>query len=147
MIVLTFLSVLTSPAGAEVYNNAFLRAEVTAVKLLDDKRTVTFSLVVDNTTALPYPVIFLSAALIDDRGNFLDPAGQPTGIPTGRPYSCAQGNVLTPGAHLVIVFSFKLPSRAMSSDPRLALSAEFQAQRGTCENFTVSLRNLEIAKE
>jgi hypothetical protein len=137
----------SSSARAEVYTNAFLRAEAASVTLSDDKTTLTLSLAVDNTTTRPYPMIFLSATLKDNLGNFFESANRPTGIPTGRPYSCEQGTVLAAGAPLVVVFSFRLPSRASLNNPSLTLSAEFQAQRDTCENFTVSLANLRIVKE
>jgi hypothetical protein len=147
LVALVFLALLASSARAEVYTNAFLRAEVASVKLSDDKTTLTLSLAVDNTTAGPYPIVFLSAALKDDLGNFFAPASRPTGIPTGEPFNCKQGTVLAPGAHLIIVFAFRLPSRAMLNNPSLTLSAEFQAQRSACENFTISLSNLGVARD
>jgi hypothetical protein len=145
LVALVFLVLLASSVRADVYTNAFLRAEVASVKLSDDKTTLTLSLAVDNTTAVPYPIVFLSATLKDDLGNFFAPASRPTGIPTGELFNCKQGTVLAPGGHLVIFFAFRLPSHAMLKNPSLTLSAEFQAQRSTCENFTVSLSNLGVA--
>lgn len=147
LVVLAILTLLASPVRAEVYANAFLRAEAASVNLSPDKSTASVSLVVTNSTAAPYSIVFLSAVLKDDRGNFFELANRPTGIATGRPYTCQTGAVLAPGASLLIGFSFRVSRRLAPNIARLSFSAEFQAQRGSCENFTVSLNNLGVVAD
>lgn len=144
LVVLAILALCTAPARAEVYSNAFLRAEAASVVLSPDKTTASVSLAVANSTAAPYSIVFLSAVLKDDRGYFFEPAARPAGIATGRPFNCQTGAVLAPGASLVIGFSFRMSPRLPPNTTTLKLSAEFQAQRGTCENFTISLNNLNV---
>ena len=134
-------------AYAEGYTNAFLGAEASAVKLSANKTMAWITLAVTNSTAGPYSIVLLSAALKDNHGHFFEPAGRPTGIPMGRPFTCDQGVVLTPGESRTIDFSFRVSSRAMMNTPMLNFSAEFQAQRHTCENFTISLNNLTTVAE
>jgi hypothetical protein len=135
------------PVRAEVYTNAFLRAEAGSVSLSPDQTSASVTLAVTNSTAVPYSIVLLSAVLKDNRGHFFEPAGRPRGIPVGRPFTCERGVVLAPGGPLIIEFSFRVPARAMLETPTLNFSAEFQAQRQTCENFTVSLANLSASAE
>lgn len=144
LVVLAILILLASPVRAEVYGNAFLRAEAASVNLSPDKSRGSVSLAVTNSTAAPYSIVFLSAVLKDDRGYFFELAARPTGIATGRPFNCQTGAVLPPGATLVVGFSFRISPRLAPDTTKLKFSAEFQAQRGSCENFTVSLNNLSV---
>jgi hypothetical protein len=147
LITLWAISLFATSARAEVYTNAFLRAEAGSVSLSPDKTTASVTLAVANSTAVPYSIVFLSAALKDNLGHFFEPSGRPRGIPMGRPFTCEQGVVLAPGASLIIGFSFRVSPRAMLETPTLNFTAEFQAQRQTCENFTISLKNLSASAE
>ena len=142
LVVFWAIFLFATPARAEVYTNAFLRAEAGSVSLSPDKTTASVTLAVANSTAIPYAIVFLSAVLKDNRGHFFEPAGRPRGIPIGRPFTCEQGVLLAPGASLVIELSFWVSAPSMVETPTLNLSAEFQAQRQTCENFTISLTSL-----
>jgi hypothetical protein len=145
LVALLILGLFASPTCAEVvYTNAFLRAEAQSISLSSDKTRASVSVALTNTTAAPYPIVFLSAGLKDNRGNFFEPAGRPVGIVTGRPYTCEGGVVLVPGKRLDIEFSFRVSPAAMLDTPALNFLAEFQAQRRSCENFTVSVPNLSV---
>jgi hypothetical protein len=141
---LAIIVLFAFPARTEVYSNAFLRAEAVSVLLSGDKTRASVSLDVKNLTAAPYKVVYLSAILKDDRGYFFEPAARPTGVAIGRLFTCETGAVLAPGASLVIGLSFRISPRLAPDATTLRLSAEFQAQRGTCENFTVGLDNLSV---
>ena len=147
LVVLCIITLFASPARAEVYANAFLRAEAGSVRLSADKTRASVNLALVNSTAAAYSIVFLSAVLKDNRGHFFEPAGRPKGIPMGKPFTCEQGVVLTPGEPLVIDFTFRVSSRAMRDTPTLNFSAEFQAQRHSCENFTIGLDNLSAIAE
>lgn len=144
LVVLTIAVLFAPSARGEVYANAFLRAEAASAVLSQDKTIASVTLTVNNSTAAPYSLVFLSAVIKDDRGYFFTPAARPTGIVTGRPYTCETGVVLAPGASLVIGFSFRVFPRLPPDTAALRFSAEFQAQRDTCESFTVSLNNLSV---
>ena len=148
ILIVFWMSMLVAiPAYAEAYTNAFLRAEAGAVRLSSNKATASVTLAIANSTAGPYSIVFLSAALKDNRGNFFKPSGRPKGIPTGRPFTCEQGVLLTPEQSLTIDFSFRVSSRAMVNTAIFNFSGEFQAQRHTCENFTIILNNLTAIPE
>src|SRR5687768_14924621 len=102
LLIFSILALLASPALARVYTNAFLRAEAGSVALSDDRTAASVSLAVENTTAAPYRIVFLSASLKDNRGHFFDLFGHPTGIDFGSRYTCDKGFVLMPGARLII---------------------------------------------
>jgi hypothetical protein len=144
LVVLTITVLFASSARSDAYINAFLRAQAASVVLSEDKTTANVTVAVANSTAAPYSLVFLSAVLKDDRGHFFTLAARPTGIATGRPSTCEAGVILEPGASLSIGLSFKVFSRLPPDTTTLRLSAEFQAQRHTCESFTVSLNNLSV---
>jgi hypothetical protein len=144
LVILTITVLFASSARGDVYINAFLRAQASSVVLSEDKATANVAVAVANSTPAPYSLVFLSAVLKDDRGHFFTPAARPTGIATGRPYTCETGVILEPGASLLIGLSFRISPRLPPDATTLRLSAEFQAQRHTCESFTVSLNNLSV---
>ena len=144
--VLLLVALFVSPAQAQVYSNSFIKAEATPINLLDNKTKAFVNISLTNTTEYPYKIVFLSASLKDNRGNFFETEAPPTGIVVGRPYACEGGVVLGPRQSLTIDFTFKVSPRAMVDTPALNFVAEFQAQRDSCENFSVSLRNLRIVE-
>jgi hypothetical protein len=147
LLIFPILALFASPAFAQVYTNAFLRAEAVSVALSRDRSAAVVSLTVENTTAASYRLVFLSASLKDNRGHFFDLFGRPTGIDIGSRYTCDEGFVLMPGARLVVGLSFRVSPRDVPDTPTLNLLADFQAQRHVCENFTVRLPNLEVDAE
>ena len=144
LVVLTITVLFASSACSDVYINAFLRAQAASVVLSEDKAIANVTVAVTNPTPAPYSLVFLSAVLKDDRGHFFTPAARPTGIATGRSNTCETGVILEPGASLLIGLSFKVLPHLLMDTTTLRLSAEFQAQRHTCESFTVSLNNLSV---
>ena len=138
------LALIASPARADVYSNTFLRAEAPQITLSLDKTTASVSVTLANTTEAPYSIVFLSASLKDNRGHFFDPAARPTGIVTGKRYTCQGGVALAPGTSLKIDFTFRVSPPAVADTPVLNFVAEFQAQRASCENFSVNLPNLRV---
>jgi hypothetical protein len=144
LVVLMITVLFVSSARSDVYINAFLRAQAESVVLSEDKSIANVTITVVNSTAAPYSLVFLSAVLKDNRGYFFTPADRPTGIVTGRSNTCEVGMILEPGASLLIGLSFRVFPPLPPDTTTLRLSAEFQAQRHTCESFTVSLNDLNI---
>jgi hypothetical protein len=138
------IALFASPTQAQVYNNSFLRAEAQPIALLDNNTIVPVKISLTNTTDAPYAIVFLSASLKDNRGHFFDAAARPTGIVTGRPYNCDGGVVLAPGKSIMIGFTFRVSPRVMVDASALNFVAEFQAQRNSCENFSISLPDLRL---
>jgi hypothetical protein len=144
LVVLIITVLFVSSAHSDVYINAFIRAQAASVVLSEDKAIANVTVAIANSTAAPYSLVFLSAVLKDDRGHFFTLAARPTGIATGRPSTCEAGVILEPGASLLVGLSFRVFPRLQPDTTTLRLSAEFQAQRNTCESFTVSLNNLSV---
>ena len=138
------VALFVSPTQAQVYSNSFLKVESPTISLLNKNSIASINISLTNTTESPYTIVFLSASLKDNRGHFFDAAARPTGIVVGRRYACEGGVVLAPGKSIVIDFTFRVSPSAMVDTPALNFIAEFQAQRDSCENFSVSLPNLRL---